>query len=375
VAKTNQITWITEIYNTAQAHRHRSRSSFVWVDPGTPAELLFALATPDEKKMRHPLETAIEQYCLSCLLGTGTMTDATRWALGDILHVWRNTEGPSVSQERRALAILISAYMGDHESLERSCISEIAPKHFSLEPPTFDKRLLNIVAQAETEPHKAIVALTKLLAEKDGCTRCWQALLYRWLEKDDRHRGRHSTSLLNYTLGTMKTAEWLSFRHPLDALFCDPCYKERETSTKPSILHPSLLCWVSAVSRFSGTLTRLEDSLGNRNAVRRILVCREGLGRKHVLDNLTSLRSAEGKPAEPIMQKIMGWVADRSVNSGNVEGCFASLLIATPQIIEACEGIWDAKHGFLDISGLPAQDLAESGHLYKTTPQPDSSHG
>jgi hypothetical protein len=389
----SQITWITEIYNAAQAHRlkeHRSRRSFVWVDPDISAELLFALATPVEKKMRHPLETIIEQYCLGRLLGTGTVTDATWRALGEILHVWENTNGLPVYNERRALAILISAYMGDHETLNCRCISEIAPKHFQLVPPTFAKCLRDIVAQADNDPQEAIVALNKLLAKKDGCTRCWKALLYRWLEKVDKNsRACRSTSLLNYTLDTMKTTEWFSFMRSLDALFCDPSYKERETSTKPLILNSSLPRWVSALSRFSGTLARLEHSLCSRNAVRRILVCGERTLREHLVEALTCLTSAEGKLAEPIMQKIMGWVAGQSMNAWDVKHCLANLLDATPQTIEAWEMIWDAKHGFLDIPGHPTQDQAElrqiigkqdvyyggGNKLYKTTPQPDSSNG
>jgi hypothetical protein len=326
---TDRMTQIIEIYNAAQAHRlkeHRLRNSFVWVDPETPAEHLLSVFAPEEKKLQHPLELVVEQVVLSRLLGTGTVRGLNELALGRILHVWRSTKGPPVDSDRRALAISLSAHMNDIETGRCKCLEELALEQCAPRLPNSDEHLLHIVARVEKEPQRAIIALTNMVAKKAGCTRCWEGLLYRWLEEEDKHKARSSTSPVDYSLTTMATAERLEFVLRLQTFFGGTSHKDHQSSAIPPILKPSLLSWVSKISWFQGTLTRLEDALGSRFAVRRFLVCGEELRRRHLTTILALLTLAEGKPVESIMQKATGWAFGRLKDLHEVACCLRNLL-------------------------------------------------
>ncbi|KAF1833902.1 hypothetical protein BDW02DRAFT_598630 [Decorospora gaudefroyi] len=350
-----RMTAIVEIYEAAQAQRlkeYKSRDSVVWIDPDTSKTYISA---PSKMGERHPLEFVIEDFCLHLLPGLGSIKEATQRKLEDILHIWEATQGPPPDNDRRTLAIILSRHTGAHDIIRCKCLVELASENVP-ESSISVKDLLSIVSQADTELQQAIVALTKVLATREGCTQCWKGILYRWIEHDDRHVTSHETTLTEYSLRTMNTAEWLSFMHSLEMLFSDFPQESPNQRTLPDILQPKLLNWVSEVSKFSETLTRLENALSDRDAVRSILTCTEKLWAKNLLSILSCLKSAQETSAELMMQKATGCLSGGKMNDWEVKDCLFTLLDATPEAIEACEAIWDAHHGFLDIPGLPIHE-------------------
>ncbi|KAF1844586.1 uncharacterized protein K460DRAFT_94487 [Cucurbitaria berberidis CBS 394.84] len=316
----------------------------------------YLLGQPE--KTRHPLEDVIEEFCILRLLEPGKVSQTTQRTISAILNVWESTARPHIDYDRRSLAILVSRSTGDDHQLRCRCLMEIAQGNTLLEPPTFVKDLLTIMLQADIHPERAFIEFTHLLADRKSWTLCWRDLLYMWLEQISEPGCFQSTTILDYTLQTMKAAEWLSFMHSLETLFADLNFSTSEERKIPSILQPQLLAWKTQVATYTGTLTRLEDTLGDLEAVRCILVCREGFWTKNLLSILRFLERAEGQPAETLMQKVVGKLSARTKNAWEVKACLFDLLNAPPDAIQTCEKIWDAKHGFLDIPCLPTRTQA-----------------
>ncbi|KAI4910128.1 hypothetical protein J4E90_007559 [Alternaria incomplexa] len=133
----------------------------------------------------------------------------------------------------------------------------------------------------------------------------------------------------------MDSATWLSFMQSLETIFADIIADNTKKHELPSLLQPQILTWVSQLIKFGPTLTKLEE----------------------VSDN---------------MREVIEYLSE--------------LLDAPYEAIEACNEIWDARCGFLDIPGLPTHEQAGLSRIvsrdvvyydgaskqYKIMTQPDS---
>jgi hypothetical protein len=385
-----RMTSIKEIYIAAQNVRldeAQTRNSFIWIDPDIPSEYILSTPSPQNKEGRHSLELLIEKHCLNHLLNIDATSSTVDRALHDILDVWENTIEGVDDSDRRMLAILVSRDIGDSAAHRCKCIYELAIDLGLGQQSTFIRDMVRIVRVADNDSRQAIIALTNLLVTRKGCTQCWRALLYRWLDQDDKFEVVHGTALVDHLIQAMDTRTWLSFMQSLETLFNDLISYHTEEHTLPSLLQPQLLSWVSGVDKFSRTLITLEDLGGNPVVVRSILSSSKEPQRTENLAILSCLQKAEGKPSEAIMQRIIIWVSGRRSDLSEVKECLHKLLDATHETILACQEIYDAKLGFLDIPGLPTHEQAglrkifERDHVfydgtcerYKCTLQADSS--
>ncbi|KAH7392855.1 hypothetical protein BKA66DRAFT_457050 [Pyrenochaeta sp. MPI-SDFR-AT-0127] len=290
-----------------------------------------------------------------------------------MLHVWESTSGPQVDDDRRSLSILVATSIGDDNALRCRCLDEIALGHTLMQPPDFIKHLLAVLIQKREQPQQAIIDFTELLSKRKASAQCWKDLLYSWLAQDNEPAACKSTGLLDYSLRSMKSGKWLAFISSLEMLFIDLPFPNTEERTVPRILQPQLLNWKTQVSKFTGTLTNLEKALNDLDPVRCILVCGEGLWTKNLISILEFLEKAEGKPSEPLMQKAVGKLSMKTNNAWEVKDCLFYLLNATADAIQACEKLWDAKNGFIDIPGLPTNahvaenntDMPKKGRIEK----------
>jgi hypothetical protein len=380
---------IKEIYIAAHNVRLdevQTRNVFVWVDPNIPTEAILSTSSPEDEKARHSVEPIIEKYCLDHLLNTDVTNRIVDRRLRDILEVWENAAvGTLTDSDRRMLAILVSRDISESVAYRCECIHELAVDLGTCQQSTFLKDMSRIVRVAESDLRQAIIALTNILATREGCTQCWRALLYRWLDQDDMFDARRGTALVDHLIQTMDTKSWLSFMQSLETLFNDLILYHTGERALPSVLQPELLSWVSRVDKFSRTLTILEDLSGNPVAVRSILSSSKEPQRTESLAILSLLQRAEGKPPEAIMQRIFIWLSGKRLDMREVRECLAKLLEATHEAILACQEIFDAKFGFLDIPGLPTHEQAGlrmmvgrdnvfydgTSKRYKTTPQLD----
>ncbi|KAG9195353.1 hypothetical protein G6011_00474 [Alternaria panax] len=356
-----RMTSIEEIYIAAQNARFdevQTTNAFVWVDPNVLTGSVLSRSGPEDDKARHSLELIIEKHCLNHLLDIDATSHTVDRALRDILEVWESTMERVDNSNRRTLAILVSrdiVYSAVHRC---ECILELAVDLGLGQQSTLVEDMVHIVRTAENDPRRAIVALTNILANRKGCTQCWRALLYRWLDKDDKIEARCGTPLVDYLIQTMDTRTWLSFMQSLETLFEDQIFYPTEEHALPSLLEPQLLSWVSRMDSFSRTLTLLEDLGGNPIAVRSILSSSKEPQRTDTLAILSYLQTAEGNPSEAIMQRTIIWLSGKRSDMHGVKECLHKLLGATHATILACQEIFDAKFGFLDIPGLPTHEQA-----------------
>ncbi|CAO2648557.1 Nn.00g078240.m01.CDS01 [Neocucurbitaria sp. VM-36] len=350
-----QLRMILEIYTAAQGQQSKPLKSLPRQDTcfhTEDADKQCSAHPKEVEETRHPLEAFIESFCILRLLQPGEINHTTQRTVSAILHVWESTAEPPVDKDRRSLAIFVSKSTGDDDILRCRCLAEIAQGSKILKAPDFVKDLLTIMIQADSAPVPAIIALTKLLADKNDQTQCWKDLLYMWLGQNHDNKMDKSTAVIEYSLRNMRAAEWLCFIHSLETLFTDLNFSNSEERRKPSILQPQLSSWVTQVSRYTGTLAKLEGALEDLEAVRCILLCGEGFWKKNFLRILDFLERAEGKPAEKMMQKLVGKLSAKSKNAWEVRECLYHLLNATPGCIQVCEKIWNASHGFLVLPGL-----------------------
>lgn len=349
---------IVEIYETLQAQKlkpskapqqHANARVILTTDSPIKQDPTLKDLPRHLQKMKHPLEGVIEQFCVHRLLESGVLDPAVQQSIDAILNVWENTCGPQVDNDRRSLSILVAKTTDGDDALRCRCLNEIALGNRVGEPSDFIEHLLAILIQKDLQPEQAIIEFTKLLAKSKAWTQCWKDLLYIWLEPGRGSTALMSVDVLKYSLESMKVADWLAFMYSLETIFIDLTISDTEKRTMPLILQPQLFNWKTQVSRFTSTLTRLENALSNHNALQCILVCGEGLWTKNVISILEWLERAEGKPAEPLMQQVAGKLSTKTNNAWEVKDCLFHLLNATLDTIQACERVWDAKYGFIDI--------------------------
>ncbi|OAL01821.1 hypothetical protein IQ06DRAFT_196078, partial [Phaeosphaeriaceae sp. SRC1lsM3a] len=318
----DDIRTVVQIYEAAQDHRQKQRlldhpNSVPSQQEGKPrecaekskhAEHLMTMLT-EKTKNRSILEEVSEAYCMDHLLGGPTINYSHQRIVQNIMLVWKQTSKPTIDEDRRELAILVSENAGSDFILRCRYLAEIAFGKAILEPGTSATELLIIVRKSENELPQAIIDLTNLISSKKAWTSCWKDLLYLWFERQNDTINYIGPNILDYSLQVMSAAQWLSFISNIERLFADLTLAASPKKTIPSILQPALLEWRRWISTYGETFQRLETSLGERCVAVQCLL--------------------------------------------NLKNCILYLVVATPQGIETCDRIWDAKHGQLDIPGLP----------------------
>jgi hypothetical protein len=356
-----RMTSIKEIYVAAQNIRlddAQTRSSFFWVNPDTPTDFGSSTVNAEDKSSRHSLESLIEKHCVDNLLSSELSSKATQQVLRDTLEVWGNTGEGVADSDRRMLAIIVSRDVENPAEHHCECIYELAVDLSLGRSSSFVGDLVRIVRVMENDSQQAIIALTNLLATREGCKQCWRAVLLRWMDQNDKLEAQRGSAIIDHLVQTMDTATWLSFMQSLETLFNDLLARKDRKTELPSLLQPQLLSWVSEVAKFQRTLTKLEDASESPFAVRRILSYSKESQRKENLAVLSYLRKSEGTSAEAIMQRVVVWISGRRSDMHEVTECLSKLLEAPYEAIEACNEIWDAKCGSLDIPGLPTDEQA-----------------
>ncbi|KAI4689658.1 uncharacterized protein J4E88_003013 [Alternaria novae-zelandiae] len=333
-----RMTSIKEIYVAAQnLHQNelQTRHTFVWFNPDTSTESLLFASDAKDQKSRHALERIIEKHCVDHLLTAEVSCDNTEQILRDILEVWENTGEGVDDVDRRMLAILVSRDIDNPSGHTCECIYELAVDLSLGRSSSFVRDIVRIVRVQETDSRQAIIALTNTLAAREGCKTCWRMVLLRWLNQSEKQEARWGTAIIDHLIQTMDPATWLSFMQSLETIFADIIADNTNKHELPSLLQPQILTWVSQVSKFGPTLTKLEEVSDSSFAVIEYL---------------------------------------------------SELLDAPYEAIEACNEIWDARCGFLDIPGLPTHERAGLSRIvsrdvvyydgaskqYKIMTQPDS---
>ncbi|KAI4649163.1 hypothetical protein J4E93_003477 [Alternaria ventricosa] len=379
---------IKEIYVAAQnLHQNevQKKHSFVWVDPDASTESPSLASDTKDQKSRHALEQIIEKHCVDHLLTAEVSCDTTEQILRDILEVWENTGEGVDDVDRRMLAILVSRDIDNPSGHKCECIYELAVDLSLGRSSSFVRDMVRIVRVQETDTRQAIIALTNTLAAREGCKKCWRGVLLRWLNQNEKQEARWGTAIIDHLVQTMDPATWLSFMQSLETIFADTIADNTNKHELPSLLRPQILTWVSEVAKFGPTLTKLEEVSESPSAVRHMLFYGTEPRRKENLAILSHLKKAEGNSAEAVMQNIVLWISGRRSDMREVIECLSKLLDAPYEAIEACNEIWDAKCGFLDIPGLPTHEQAglsrivsrdvvyydDASEQYKIMMQPD----
>ncbi|KAF2025321.1 hypothetical protein EK21DRAFT_26345, partial [Setomelanomma holmii] len=310
---------VVAIYKAAHAHRpNRAREA---PEEQTP------VSNPADEKTSHPLEEHIEAYCIDRLLQSKSMSHSSRRTVASILHVWECTRQSDMDVGRRELAILISRVDGMDLILRSRCLSEIATGKDMRPPGALVKSLLTIVRLSESDTTKAIVAMCSSLVETNSPTICWRDLLYLWL---DKKRGS-AKDVLEYSLQTMPVMAWLRFMQNIEML-CDPAsISVTPRRSMPGVLQSALLSWKSQILQYAGTLMRLENELGaGSGPLRCLLTCHD-------------------------------W---KRGNQVEIKDCILHLARATPEAVDTCIRIWDAKnYGQLHLPGSASAIASIAGVL------------
>ncbi|KAF2128963.1 hypothetical protein P153DRAFT_423391 [Dothidotthia symphoricarpi CBS 119687] len=310
---------------------------------------------PDAKldTARHPLEDRIEEHCLHMFEKPGLLDYVSQRTIELMLDVWKLTSGPSIDEDRRSLALHVSKSLGSDHVLLFRCLVEIASPYESIPHDTFCRDALYIMRRIDKERNESIVAFVRLLNRMKTSTRCWKDVLYKWLETDTQSQDLIQRSLLEHTLKSMRASEWLSFMHDIEALFTGFSYPSSATDKYPAILQPRLLSWKTRITRYEGTIKRLEAQVGNDSSAVRHLLSGEEIWSKNLVSILESLQEVEGKPVEALMQKVVEKLSIETKNNWELADSAFNLLNAPHEVEEVCLKMWNAKHGFLDIPGLP----------------------
>jgi hypothetical protein len=269
-----------------------------------------------------------------------------------ILQVWMSTSKPQIDVGRRQLAVLVTKSVGTDFILRYRCLNEIATGTQCVESGTFTKALVGVLSKSETEMSQAIIELTDLLAAKEITTLCWKDLVYMRLEKQCQPGVPKGKTVLEHSLQTMKTAQWLAFMDRLEALFADQPASNPIRRPTPSILVNELIDCKTLMSKYLPTLMRLEAVIGDTPGPVRYV-----LGSKSWVDNLAEilgyLRLVEGKPVEVLMQRLVAKLRVDKRTDQAVKEALLNLIRASSEVADACSKIWDAKHGLICISDLP----------------------
>ncbi|KAF2243191.1 hypothetical protein BU26DRAFT_492985 [Trematosphaeria pertusa] len=284
------------------------------------------------------LKNSIEAWCIDRLMERGTINHASEKTVETMVQVWDQVNNP----DRQTLAILVSKCTGTDFTLRCRCLSQISTLSGG-----FVNTVLAILQDFKSRPEINCIGFIKLLANTQDAevVQCFKRILYHMIES------LQPTAIIDYSFQHLKASEWSQLMLQLSALFSDEIMNP--SASPPFILQPHLHLWVQQLSAFLPVIARLEDILGpHAIAVKTILRGGEGLWVEHLVKLLEALTSASGYPAEKLMQQIVGKLSKEGNNASEVADCLKALLGTTPEGLAACERIYNAKHGLLNMPGL-----------------------
>jgi hypothetical protein len=311
------------------------------------------------KRILKPLEEVVEQYISHCLLSQQAPSYASQRTFSALLKIWEGKFDRDITRSRRLLAVLVADVTNDNVDLRIRCLNGIASTEEQLGPGLSVQDLLKALQDEAKSIECRIVELIRLLArcstDNDFKAQllCWRDLAYHLLVQTTQLGVLKRVDLIDYTSKTMKAAEWLSFLTDVQSVFVTGPALPPEDNAIPSILRPELQRHRGELMRYAKTLTRLESSLGIGSEALRYILCR-GSGRSDsILSILQTLQYAEEEPVESFLHEIVGLLSTQAKDAWEFADCVSILLKASPETVEVCKKIWDAKHGFLMIPGLP----------------------
>lgn len=317
------------------------------------------------ERIPKPLEDVIEQYISHCLLSQQAPGYASQRTFSALLKIWEGKFDRDITRSRRLLAILVANVTEDNFDLRIRCLNGISSTEEQLGPGMSVQDLLKALQDEARSIEYRIVELIRLLAKCSTVNDfkaqllCWRDLAYHLLAQTTQLGVLKRVDLMEHTSKTMKAAEWLSFLTDVQSVFVTGPALPPEDSAIPSILRPELQRHRGELMRYTKTLTRLESSLGIGSEAMRFILGR-GSGRSDsILSILKTLQHAEQESVESFLHDITGLLSSQAKDAWEFADCVSILLKASSETVEVCKKIWDAKHGFLMIPGLPGCDSGQ----------------
>ncbi|KAF3041588.1 hypothetical protein E8E12_009004 [Didymella heteroderae] len=363
-----QISTAIEIYSAVRGQKKTS-SRTIGTDSSTDGNgvvkgrrqrvLAPSFLTDVNQTEKHPLEEVVEQYFLHRLLSQQAASYTSQRTLDALFGVWEGTSGPKFAHSRRLLAILVANITAGDEDLRIRCLNGIAATDEQLGPGLTVPELLAILQEMDKSPENSIVKLIRLLAR---CSNgqdfkaqllCWRDLTYHQLTRESRDGVFNEGDLLKHTLVTMKAAEWLIFMEDVQSVFISGPPLPPDEKDIPAILRSTLQRYRKEIAQYTNTLTRLETAFGSQSEPLKCILVRDGVRSSTIVSILQALKAAEGKPEELFLQRVVGLLSPKTNNGCKILECIMNLQEASVDTVRACKRIWDAKHGFLSIPGLP----------------------
>ncbi|KAF2633406.1 hypothetical protein BU25DRAFT_405301 [Macroventuria anomochaeta] len=317
-----------------------------------------AFLTGQTKGLQHPLDEVVEQYFLHRLLSQQAASYTSQRTLDPILRVWESTCAPKLTQKRRSLVILVAKITSDDTNLRIRCLNGIASTGEQLGPGLSLEDLLMILQDIDRNPEHRIVRLIRLLASCPTAQEilCWRDLAYHLLAQETHLDVFKDRNLVDHSLKTMKAAEWLSFLADVQSVFASGPALPSDENAVPPILRVELQKYRLELAPYTNTLTRLEEVLGDENDAVNYILSRGGARSNNILAILQTLKYAEKGPVESFLHKIVGMLSTKVNNEWEVSDCVSIIFDACGEVVEVCKKIWNAKHGFLMITGLSNLD-------------------
>ncbi|OSS48037.1 hypothetical protein B5807_06525 [Epicoccum nigrum] len=318
------------------------------------------------KRIPNPLEEVVEQYISHGLLSLQAPSFASQRTFSALLKIWEGKFDREITQSRRLLAISVANVTDDNIDLRIRCLNGIASTEEQLGPGLYVQDLLEALQDKARSTEDRIVELIRLLARCSTVNDfkaqllCWRDLAYHLLAPMTELGVLKCVDLIDHTSKTMNTVEWLSFLTDVQSVFVAGPALPPEDNAIPSILRPELQRHRGELMRYTKTLTRLESSLGIGSGAMRFILSR-GSGRSDsILSILQTLQYAEQEPVESFLHDIVGLLSTQAKDAWEFADCVSILHKASSETVEICKKIWDAKHGFLMIPGLPGYDHGQS---------------
>jgi len=317
-----------------------------------PASDLSSLVREDGT--RHPLESYIEVFCRDRVLGEEPFATPGESTINALIEVWAwgTNCKLDIVLDRRKLAINVAGSAVVDGSLCGRCMTDV--KSSDLSDPTV-KELSGIMCKANMRMSEAIIDLTYLLSSGEKWAPCWLHLLQLWLEEQAKPGVFKEEDVLEHSLRTMDIAQWLAFMQHIQTIFSS-VQKPFHGSAVPRILQPAHLSRITTLSKYTSTLIGLEAVAGiGSEAMRCIQTNHAWYTQSDAL--LECLQGVEGKRAEALMLRVVCKLKLNAYSIVGIKACVVDLLKATPEAIEMCYRMWDAKHEGLEIPGLPLKHI------------------
>jgi hypothetical protein len=339
---------VTEIHDALQLHRiNHSKGSTT-----SPSKVYVSSDLLGEEHVGvHPILKHVEAFCIDRVLGQEAMSESAERIIEAMMHVWKSTSKPIVDLRRRDLAILVLESAGNDFSLACRCLTNIT---FASLLDTSVMNLIIVLRKSESELSEAIVDFVRLVTALDKTwAECWKDLLYSWIERQAQPAVfKQQDDVLQRSLKTMSVVEWLPFMRRVGVLFGERNSGHTVWSKIPPLVHPLLFKWTATLIEYTGTLTRLETVLGPGHEAMRFLLAYY-IEARISTTNLLHLQKAQEMPVENLMQRMIGKLSTKASREPKVQDCLIDLARATPETIDICYRVWDAKHEGLEIPGLP----------------------